>query len=62
MQNLANLAASAWRVIAIDQGGGKWRGLGCASLEIASCELWRGFAFVNSCKVIAGTSRPGVSY
>ena len=25
MQNLANLAASAWRVIAIDQGGGKRR-------------------------------------
>jgi hypothetical protein len=41
MQNLANLAASAWRVIAIDQGGGKRRGLGCASLEIASGELWR---------------------
>jgi len=44
-------------MIEIDQGGGKWRGLGCAGgqgawkLQVAVPN--HALVFVNSCKVIA---------
>jgi hypothetical protein len=39
-RNLANLAASAWQMIEIDQGGGKREGEGMSQSDTIGPNLW----------------------